>query len=797
MAARIRSKRNGILPIEDASRDDLIVSDVVTVEAIDAATTYSWAIAFAPEGSTAAFSGSTSAVSPGNFIVDLEGSYLIRLVVDATLPSETTQYVRLRALTAFGEIKLVAAGERRDETAVIPVDADVEGWANDQNFNLQTLKNFVKPLVASGRILYVDANDGTDNYADYPTVQEAIDFADTQIPSNAEQWVVAVRPGNYVGNIAFSPFVHVVGWPGDSDGQTSEVVLLSGLHTAPLGSGQTLLGNLHMENNTNTATAALTKTGVGTLRMFSCRVESNGNFATQGSAVDVQGGAFDAILCTFGGPTGGTAGRFAFTQSGQDTEVLLDNCKVLGPSGAYINPPSALNTGIVCRMYNCRIQVAHLSGVGVAGLPEDLVVDKTTIETLGGAGISINNTAVVYAGDVSLNVRFSTIDGQDIAFDTTNLSGTTSLFLGSVIYDALVFPGAAPTQTATTHSKTNFYDNTILGTLVAENVQDAIDELSGTIGIAPLVYHKNIPAIPNDTVRYRGWATVSSELIAVRIYMQSPHTVGTYELVVTNEATGNTVLAVDPTVLAPVAATVTPVALTAAPADLSFVALDRWTIALTSDDPGFDGSGIYVELLFNTASGGGVISDWATTLLVGNISGGTNPIITAGDIIEFGSSPAAVVAPASTGRIRYNQSTTVFEVSVDTGPWTAISAPDDHQFEMAVSPGNTIETYFFAPYDLTLVEINAYCESGALSALGGYLLSVEDSDLANNLLSAATFDMETTGSLPAATLTSVPLTGTVADLDMAKGTRVKTTLASNNADLVASGVYLQLIFRSQ
>lgn len=140
MAARIRSLRNGINPIDEASRDDLVVGDVVSVQALDAATTYAWILAFVPEGSTATFSGSSTSVTPGSFTVDLPGSYLIRLTVDATLPTESTQYVRLRAVTAGLGLKLVAAGERRDASGIIPVDADPEGWANDQNANLLALE---------------------------------------------------------------------------------------------------------------------------------------------------------------------------------------------------------------------------------------------------------------------------------------------------------------------------------------------------------------------------------------------------------------------------------------------------------------------------------------------------------------------------------------------------------------------------------------------------------------------------------------------------------------------------------
>lgn len=140
MAARIRSLVNSISPVDEASREDLIVSDVVTVQTLDAATTYAWALVFVPDGSTATFSGSSTDVSPGSFTVDLVGSYLVRLIVDANLSTEDTQYVSLCALsTPFG-LHLVAAGERRDESGIIPVDADPEGWANRQNNNLLALE---------------------------------------------------------------------------------------------------------------------------------------------------------------------------------------------------------------------------------------------------------------------------------------------------------------------------------------------------------------------------------------------------------------------------------------------------------------------------------------------------------------------------------------------------------------------------------------------------------------------------------------------------------------------------------
>lgn len=140
MAAIIRSFRNGIDQIDGASRDDYVAGDIALLSAVDAHSTYSWVIAFAPETSAATFSGDPATSSPGTITIDVEGPYLIKLVVDAGQGTESEQYVRLRALTAVLGLTLVAAGERRDTGGIIPVDVDVEGWANEQNANLLALE---------------------------------------------------------------------------------------------------------------------------------------------------------------------------------------------------------------------------------------------------------------------------------------------------------------------------------------------------------------------------------------------------------------------------------------------------------------------------------------------------------------------------------------------------------------------------------------------------------------------------------------------------------------------------------
>ena len=476
MAARIRSTILSV-DVDEASRDDAVIGSVVSLVSLDAATTYSWSIVFAPKGSSAAFTGDPSAISPGTFTCDLEGAYLIRLVTDATLPTEDTQYVRIRVPTVFGGLSLIAAGERRDDTGTIPVDVDTEGWANEQNANFQTLLSLIKPLVSSGRVLYVDANDGTSNYADYTTIQAAIDAAVASTPTTTSQWVVLVRPGQYTENLTFAEFVHVIGWPGNPDGNTSKAVVLEGTHSATWSSGETLLANLHLENNTGTTTPTLTKSGVGTLRLFGCRVESNGSDANQGAALEVSGGILEATRSFFLHNTSNGSTRRAIYQSAGST-LQLDNCEVIGPSGLLVNNDSIPTTGVSCIVSHSKVSGVHASGFGIGGVPEDLKVEFTTVS--GGAeSININPSALAFTGPVALTIHFSDMDGGDIRYDTTGLTGTTDLKLGSVIYNNLVFPAGTPTQTATTQAKTSFYDNATSG-LVATNVQDAIDEVAST-----------------------------------------------------------------------------------------------------------------------------------------------------------------------------------------------------------------------------------------------------------------------------------------------------------------------------
>jgi len=576
--------------VDEASRNDLVVGDQVTVQSLDAATTYAWTLVFAPQGSTATFTGSTSAVSPGHFTVDVEGAYLIRLVVDATLPTEDSQYVRLRFLTIFGQLHLVAAGERRDGTGIIPVDIDPEGWANEQNANLVVLKDFIKPIASSGRVFYVDATTG---YADYNTIQDALVAASSLTPTAVAPWLILVRPGTYVEDLTLIPWVHLVGWPGNLDGQTSKAVVVEGLHTSTstLSSQQTLLSNLHLENNADSALPTLAKSGAGTLKVYNCRVESNGVSLTQGPAVDLLAGTIEAEGSTFLHNIAGVATGWAFQQDAASTSMLR-NCTLSGPSGIRIN--DGVGAAIQSQMEGCRIQSYHTSGVALSTRALSTEVLWCKILSAGTTGVHVGRPATVWSGDVSTALKYTDVSG-DVIYDTTNLTGSNTLGLGSVGYANLTFPSTAPSITATTKATTLDYDPSSSG-LDATHVQAAIDRLGV---LTPLVYHKEMAALAGGTVTYRGWVPQACTLTAVRVYMQGVNTVGAYTATVTNIGVGASVLTAatfDMNTLTP--ATVTTLGLSATPTDLEFSASGLWTFSLTSDSAGFDGSEIFFELVF-------------------------------------------------------------------------------------------------------------------------------------------------------------------------------------------------------
>lgn len=447
--------------VTGASRDDLEINDVVLLNSAHVGTGYAWSLAYAPEGSAAAFSGSAVAQSPGSFTVDVEGPYLIRLqFTDGT--GVTEQFVRLRALTVLGSLKLISAGERVD-TVSVPVDITTAGWADEQNFNLLTLLGFIQTAGVSGRLLYVDAAQG-----DYQTIQAAINYAVTQTPTAVAPWIILVRPGTYVEDLTFAPFVHVFGWPG---GQTTEVVRIrnaTASHTAVLAGGadDLALANLFFEFLVASATPLLDVSGAGTLSANKCVFSSEGAGAPQGPGLLISASA----------------------------GLLATDCRFLS-TAASSTPSFALEVGTTASatIRNSSIQVRGLKigvgssvqfidgsiiGTGDYGVWSDGTLFRFEYSQVSGgliADIALNPPGAAVVGDLKTQIRWSQVG--NLVFDIAGVTGATELLLGSSEHGTLTFPSGSPaTLAATTLSSTIFFDNVASG-LTAENVQDALDEI--------------------------------------------------------------------------------------------------------------------------------------------------------------------------------------------------------------------------------------------------------------------------------------------------------------------------------
>jgi len=186
----ITSLVNSINPVVDASRDDLQPGNVVTVTYNGVgATSYLWTLSYIPVDASGTPSTATLAaptLSSTTFTVDLPGSYLVKLVIDAALMTEAEEYVRLRYIPNSG-LRLVAAGERNDLLGTIPVDASPSGWSNDLNRSLLILSEsmLVRP---SGNVFIVDPVPGVGNYT---IIQDAITAAGTT------PYLILVNPGVY------------------------------------------------------------------------------------------------------------------------------------------------------------------------------------------------------------------------------------------------------------------------------------------------------------------------------------------------------------------------------------------------------------------------------------------------------------------------------------------------------------------------------------------------------------------------------------------------------------------------
>lgn len=566
--AIIQSLVNGINPVVGASRDDLRAGDTITLTQVGGvATTYAWSIAFKPEDkdrnpSAATLAGNVFGPGPVTFVVDNEGPYLIRLVIDAGLPTQDEQYVRLRYDTFFGDLKLVAAGERRDGTGIIPVDVSAEGWANDQNFNLNRLLCLIQHVSASGRIIYVDANRGKDNlgpqndpsvaegYADFSSINSAILAAETDadynggIPPSATQPVIlAVRPGFYEEDVTFKPYVHVIGWPSTGGGvgthpdyDRSVTIRCenaggppAGTHTANLPNlGEyCMVANVVLENTGATTNALLRKIGEGDAYFINCEMlQSGGGAANQGAGVAAERGGLYLHDCRVIQEDTFSDDSLAFlvdSAPGNTAALTARDSMFIGTSIGQVDPDQ--EGGDTAEFSYSKFQQVG-AGAGSYAIQTwaellsledcELTVDPGSAIT---DGIEANPDAAGAAGDLVVCVRRTLLGDTSspptsflgIQIDDTNVTGTSRLKLGSSEYGTLSITGPV-VQEALTIGTSLFYDNTISG-LLSVNVQDAIDEIAGGGGggaapnNAPFITHAVSAALSDNRVLSNGVGT--------------------------------------------------------------------------------------------------------------------------------------------------------------------------------------------------------------------------------------------------------------------------------------------------
>jgi hypothetical protein len=521
-------------PVVGASRDDLRSGDTVQLNHVGPpATTYAWSIAFKPEDkdrnpSSATLLGNVFGSGPVTFVVDNEGPYLIRLVVDAGLPTQSEQYVRLRYDTFFGDLKLIAAGERRDGTGIIPVDVSAEGWANDQNFNLNKLLGLIQHVSSSGRIIYVDANRGKDNlypqndpnvaegFSDFSSINAAILAAVSNAtfnggipPSATQPVIVAVRPGFYQEDIIFKPYVHVIGWPSTGGGSgehpdfdRSVTIRCANAGGPPLGTHTANLPNLGeycmvanviLENTGATTNALLRKVGGGDVYLLNCELlQTGGALPNQGAAISVDLGRAFLHKCrvvqedTFGGDS---LSFLVQTGPGQTGRLEARESTFIGPSLGRVDPNrEGSNTAAFS---HCKFEQTGInpSSFALQTWSEDfLLEDCELIAASPGItnAVEANPNSLGAAGDLQVRIRRTVLGDTTVSppsylginVNPTAVPGTATIQLGSSEYGTLTAPPPV-VRRALTIGTSLFYDNSVVGLLTSTNVQDALDELAG------------------------------------------------------------------------------------------------------------------------------------------------------------------------------------------------------------------------------------------------------------------------------------------------------------------------------
>jgi hypothetical protein len=116
---------------------------------------------------------------------------------------------------------------------------------------------------------------------------------------------------------------------------------------------------------------------------------------------------------------------------------------------------------------------------------------------------------------------------------------------------------------------------------------------------------------------------------------------------------------------------------------------------------------------------------------------------------------------------------------------------DRQLLNLPIAPGDTVEVRGWAAFGCTLTQARVY--NTTTNTQGTYTLTLTNNATGNTMLNAASFSMNT---LTADTVTALTLTATSADLAFSTDDRWTVSLASNDAGLDATGVYVSLLFEA-
>ncbi len=521
----IQTLVNSLTPLTSVSRDDARPGDVITLNYVGGpAVSVSWSLVYAPESAppdrtaSAAVLSSTTGTGPITFTVDNPGAYLLRQEVNDG-GTVTTEFVRVRARTDFARLLLVAAGEKRDDTGVIPVDASVTGWADDQNANIMALSGFLSSIASSGRLLYVDANRGRNNgstpnnpavasgFGDYATVTEAITAATSdatvnggQVPDADNPFIIAVRPGLYEEDLTLEPFVHVVGLPstGGALGDSDYSVRIRSANTSgsffvastPLATDTVHVTNVLFENRNPSPIATFAKTGAGSCYLSNCRIINTGSVAGQGAALLHQQGLLELDQVTIQQQASTDATHLALEYRPIATATMVARgSRFEGPSVAELDP--GIQNGSEALFERCRF--SQLGGGPASVVVEtwasraaftDCVFSKDDLTVP--YGIRANTTGVAVPGNVHVEVRGGQVGSVSsplgVQVNGAGVVGTAVVYEGYSEFSPLTLLNGATSQ-ALTRAGSVYYDNTVSG-ITATTMQEALDYMTVVAGTA-------------------------------------------------------------------------------------------------------------------------------------------------------------------------------------------------------------------------------------------------------------------------------------------------------------------------